>query len=229
MDGELAIAQSLRYAEELRHLFAEERAQRQAAQAALDRLDSSYRTTVRALATALELRDDQTGGHAERVTRLALRLAEQAAPHLLADPQLEYGFLLHDLGKIGIRDAVLLKPGRLTPAELKEMRYHPVLGERIIAGVPYLSGIARQVVGAHHERWDGTGYPRRVGGEDIPLPARIFSVVDAFDAMTNDRPYRDALPVDAAVAEIEFGAGTQFDPAVVEVFVALGGDLRAAA
>ena len=229
MDGELAIAQSLKYAEELRQLYDDERAQRNATQAALDRLESSYRTTVRALAAALELRDDQTGDHAQRVTRLALRLAAKVAPDLLREPQLEYGFLLHDLGKIGIRDAVLLKPGRLTPAETKEMRFHPVLGERIVAGIPYLAGVARQVVAAHHERWDGTGYPRRLPGDDIPLPARIFAVVDAFDAITNDRPYRSALPLDAAMAEIEFGAGTQFDPAVVEAFLLLADERRVAA
>ena len=229
LDGNLAIAQALRYAEELRHLHGEEQTQRRTAEEALTRLEASYRTTVSALAAALELRDDQTGGHAERVTLLALRLAADVAPELAAEPELEYGFLLHDLGKIGIPDAILLKPGRLTSQEWEEMRYHPVLGERIVARVPYLNGLAREVVAAHHERWDGTGYPRRLAGTRIPLPARIFSVVDTFDAMTNDRPYRDALPVDAAVAEIEFGAGTQFDPAVVEVFVGVVADLRAAA
>lgn len=145
------------------------------------------------------------------------------------DPELEYGFLLHDLGKIGIPDAILLKPGRLTARELEEMRYHPILGERLVARIPYLNGLARQVVAAHHERWDGSGYPRRVAGEHIPLAARVFSVVDAFDAMANDRPYRQALPVDVAVAEIAFGAGSQFDPAVAEAFVALVPEARTAA
>jgi HD-GYP domain-containing protein (c-di-GMP phosphodiesterase class II) len=229
MDGELAIAQALRYAEELRHLHGEERIQRRTAEDALARLEDSYRTTVRALAAALEIRDDQTGGHAERVTLVALRLAAEVAPDLAAEPELEYGFLLHDLGKIGIKDSILLKPGRLTPHEMEEMRYHPVLGERIVARVPYLNGLARQVVAAHHERWDGTGYPRRIAGNHIPLAARIFAVVDAFDAMTNDRPYREALPLDAALAEIEFGAASQFDPAMVEAFIPLVPDLRVAA
>lgn len=156
-DKSLAIEQALRYAEELQELHQAERAQRRAAEDALALLEDSYATTVRALAAALELRDDQTGGHAERVTRLALALAERIDPELAAEPQLSYGFLLHDLGKIGIRDAVLLKPGPLTPAEFEEMRFHVVLGERILAGIPYLSGLAREVVAAHHERWDGAG------------------------------------------------------------------------
>ena len=150
-----------------------------------------------------------------------MRLTRAVAPQLVDEPQLEYGFLLHDIGKIGIPDAILGKPGRLTPRERAEMRLHTSLGEQLIARIPYLDGLARQVISAHHEWWDGTGYPRRIAGEDIPLAARIFAVADAFDAMTNNRPYREALPVDAAVGEIEFGSGTQFDPAVVEAFVPL--------
>jgi HD-GYP domain-containing protein (c-di-GMP phosphodiesterase class II) len=218
---ELALAQSLKYAEELRELHGQERLSRRAAEEALARLEDSYRTTVRALAAALELRDDQTGGHAERVTELALRLARDMAPELASDPQLEYGFLLHDVGKIGVPDAILLKPGPLTAREMECMREHPWLGERIVTGVPYLGGVARQVVAAHHERWDGGGYPRRLVGPQIPLPARIFAVVDAFDAMTNDRPYRNALPLDQALAEIQQGAGSQFEPEIVEAFLAL--------
>ena len=219
----------MKYAEELRELYAAERTQRRLAENALERLGASYRTTVRALAAALELRDDQTGAHAERVTELALRLAEQVAPELLADPGLEYGFLLHDLGKIGVPDAVVLKPGPLDPEELEAMRRHVELGEQIVERVSYLDGVARQVISAHHERWDGAGYPRGLAGEEIPLPARIFSVVDSFDAMTNDRPYRRALPIDEALAEIRSGAGTQFDPEIVQAFVPLVEQLDAAA
>jgi len=219
MDEQLAVAQTLKYAQELRLLHAQERVQRQNAEDALARLNESYSATVRALAKALELRDDQTGEHAERVTTLGMRLAERIAPELTAEPQLEFGFLLHDVGKIGLPDAILLKPGPLTDAEMDEMRYHPVLGERIVAGVPYLNGLARQVIAAHHERWDGTGYPRRFAGERIPLAARIFSVIDAFDAMTSDRPYREALPIDAGLSEIAAGIGTQFDPDVAEAFL----------
>jgi HD-GYP domain-containing protein (c-di-GMP phosphodiesterase class II) len=225
----LAIEQAVRYAEALQELHAAERDQRRAAESALEQLEDSYATTVRALAEALELRDDQTGGHAERVTRLALALAERIAPDQAADPALRYGFLLHDLGKIGIRDAVLLKPGSLTPEEFAEMRYHVVLGERIVSGIPYLAGVARDVVAAHHERWDGGGYPRGLAGEEIPLPARIFAVADSFDAMTNDRPYRAALAVEHAIGEIAAQAGTQFDPAVAMAFVELVHGLHRAA
>jgi len=229
MDKKLAIAQTLKYAEELREVYSQERTQRRAAEEALEQLRASYATTVRALAAALELRDDQTGDHADRVARLAVRLSELVAPELAADPELEYGFLLHDLGKIGVADAILLKPGPLDPRELTIMRGHPLLGEQIVGRVPFLGGLARTVIASHHERWDGTGYPRRLAGTDIPLAARIFAVVDAFDAMTNDRPYRKALPVEVAVDEIERGAGTQFDPAVARAFVSLADELRLAA
>lgn len=221
MDLKLAVAQAEKYAEELREVYERERAQRQAVEQALARLEDSYGTTVRALAAALELRDDQTGGHAERVTSLALRLAERVAPELAADPELEYGFLLHDLGKIGVPDAILLKPGPLDERERTAIQAHPLLGEQIVARVPYLDGAARQVVIAHHERWDGNGYPYRLAGGAIPLPARIFAVVDAFDAMTNDRPYRAGLGVEAALAEIERASGSQFDPRVAEDFLTL--------
>jgi HD-GYP domain-containing protein (c-di-GMP phosphodiesterase class II) len=218
-----------RQAKELLDLQVKERAQRHIAEDALAKLGASYRTTVRALAAALELRDDETSDHAERVSELAMRLTNEVAPELINEPQLEYGFLLHDVGKIGIPDAILRKPGKLTAKERAEMRFHPVLGEQLIARIPYLDGLARQVIGGHHEWWDGTGYPRQLAGEDIPLAARIFAVADAFDAMTNDRPYRDALPFDAAIGAIEFAAGTQFDPAVVKAFVPLISGFRAAA
>ncbi len=221
MDKELAEAQALKYAEELRYLFRQERSQRREAERALEQLNDSYATTVRALAAALELRDDATGSHAERVTRLALELARVVDPDLIADPELEYGFLLHDLGKIGVPDGILLKPGPLTAHEQEIMRDHPILGERIVARVPYLRGTARQIVAAHHERWDGTGYPRRLQGSQIPAGARIFSVADAFDAMTNDRPYRAAMKLESALEELKRCAGTQFEPRVVEAFFSL--------
>jgi ribonuclease P protein subunit RPR2 len=221
MDENLAAAQTIAYAEELRVLYARERAQREAVEDSLQRLERSYRTTVRALAATLELRDYQTGGHTERVTTLALRLAEQVAPELVSDPQLEYGFLLHDLGKIGIPDAILLKPSSLTSDEAAQMREHTRLGERILSGIPYLGGLAREIVASHHERWNGSGYPRGLSGVEIPVAARIFAVADAFDAMTNDRPYRPALPVTDALAEIRRVAGDQFDPDVAHAFVRL--------
>jgi HD-GYP domain-containing protein (c-di-GMP phosphodiesterase class II) len=229
VDKQLAIAQALKYAEELRTLHKSERRQRRAAEDALEQLEDSYRTTVYALAAALELKDDDTSGHAERVTHLALELTRRVAPELADDPRLEFGFLLHDIGKIGIRDAILLKPGVLDPAELKEMRDHTRLGERVVEQIPYLDGVALDVVSAHHERWDGSGYPRGLSGAEIPLAARIFAVVDAYDAMTNDRPYRKALTIEAALDEIAREAGAQFDPFVAAEFQALVRELRSAA
>jgi HD-GYP domain-containing protein (c-di-GMP phosphodiesterase class II) len=183
--------------------------------------------TVEALARALELHDyrrgrfGETSAHTARVTQLSLRLAEQVAPELALDPQLAYGFRLHDIGMIGVSNATLLKPGALTPAEVDEIREHPWLGERIVAPVPALGGLTRQVIACHHERWDGSGYPRGLRGIEIPLAARIFAVVDAFDAMTNDQPYRDALPEGEARDEIQAKAGLEFDPDVVSAFLSL--------
>jgi HD-GYP domain-containing protein (c-di-GMP phosphodiesterase class II) len=218
----LANDQTLRYAAALRELYSSERAQRRAAEEMLEQLTASYGSTVRALAAALELRDDQTGRHAERVTELALLLTARVEPDLLADPQVEYGFILHDIGKIGISDTVLLKPGALTEEEFAQIRIHPTLGERILGEVPYLSGAAREVVAAHHERWDGSGYPRGLAAEAIPHAARIFAVVDAYDAITNDRPYRRGRSSATALEELSVGAARQFDPRVVREFLALG-------
>ncbi len=229
MDQQLAVAQALKYAQELRQLHAAERAQRRIVEEALERLETSYATTVRALAAALELRDDETGGHAERVTRLALELTGRLDPELAAEPQLEYGFLLHDIGKIGIPDAILRKPGPLDPEELEQMRFHPVLGERVLEQIPYLSGLARDVVACHHERWDGKGYPAGLKGERIPLAARIFALADSFDAMTNDRPYRRAMTVADAIDEIIRSSGSQFEPDLARAFVELARERRLAA
>jgi putative two-component system response regulator len=200
-----------------------ERAIRYAIQghAALRALDASYRATVRGLAAALELRDDGTGAHAARVAELALRLAERVAPELASQPELEYGFLLHDLGKIGVPDAILLKPGPLNPDELERMKRHALLGQRILAQIPYLNGLPSAIALAHHERWDGTGYPNQLRGTDIPLAARIFSIVDAYDAITSDRPYRNAQSSETALRQINQGAGSQFDPQIAETFTDL--------
>lgn len=140
-------------------------------------------------------------------------------PELCLEPQLAYGFRLHDIGMIGVSNVTLLKPGPLTAAELDEIREHPWLGERIVAPVTALGGLARQVIACHHERWDGSGYPRGLRGTEIPVAARIFAVVDAFDALTNDQPYRDAVSVEQAFEEIRAKAGLDFDPTVAEAFL----------
>ncbi len=187
---------------------------------------SSVNSAVEALARALEMRDYRRGkfaetrDHCERVTFLGLELAAQLAPpDLIGDPQLEFGFRLHDIGMLAVSDSILLKREPLTRDELDEVREHPWLGERIVAALPELNGVARQVIGAHHERWDGTGYPRRLQGLDIPLAARIFAVVDTFDSITRDQPWRPALSLDFAFAEIREKSGTQFDPEIAAAFL----------
>jgi ribonuclease P protein subunit RPR2 len=134
------------------------------------------------------------------------------------DPAIRYGFLLHDVGKIGIPDEILQKPGPLTPAERQRMQTHTVIGEQMLGGVAFLQGEGLRIVRSHHERWDGKGYPDGVAGTDVPLGARVFAVADSLDAMTSDRPYRRALTWTAARDEIVAQAGKQFDPDVVDAF-----------
>jgi response regulator RpfG family c-di-GMP phosphodiesterase len=203
--------QLLLYARDLRNLLELERGQRRALQAA-------YQQTVEALGTALASRDFGTGAHSERVQRYALELARVVDPALAEDPSVEYGFLLHDVGKIGIPDEILRKPGPLSETERRVMQTHAVLGEQMLGNVAFLKGEGLQIVRHHHERWDGDGYPDGLVGTDIPLGARIFAVADALDAMTSDRPYRSATDWNAAGGEIIAQAKRQFDPYVVEAF-----------
>jgi putative two-component system response regulator len=212
--------QLLLYARDLRHLLEIERGQRTLVQQA-------YMETVAALAGALETKDTGTRAHSQRVQRYATVLAKAIEPELLDDPSTVYGFLLHDVGKIGIPDDVLLKPEPLSDAELRLMRTHTVLGEQVLGGVAFLQGEGLRVVRSHHERWDGLGYPDSLSGKDIPIGARIFAVADALDAMTSDRPYRRALSWREAGNEIVEQAGRQFDPDVVARFVAYEPELRA--
>jgi ribonuclease P protein subunit RPR2 len=202
------------YARDLRHMLEIERRQRRA-------LEQSYLQTVTALAIALDTKDSGTRQHSERVRRYADKLLEVIAPDAKAeDGSFEYGFLLHDMGKIGIPDDILRKPGPLTKAERRRMQTHTMIGEQMLSGVAALRGEGLSVVRSHHERWDGRGYPDGLRGRDIPLGARVFAVADALDAMTSKRPYRRALTWRAAREEIVAQAGKQFDPEVVEAFQA---------
>jgi putative two-component system response regulator len=183
-------------------------------------LQGSYEETLQALVTALDFRDNETHGHSVRVVQYALLVAVRMG---VTEPALSWirrGAILHDVGKIGIRDAVLRKPGKLDPEEWEEMRRHPDLGHRMLRHIGFLAP-ALDIVLCHQERWDGSGYPRGLTGEDIPLGARIFAVVDTFDAMTSDRPYRKALALDVARKEIEDYSGRQFDPQAAEAFLAI--------
>jgi cyclic di-GMP phosphodiesterase len=204
--------QLLLYARDLRHLLEIERGQRMLVQ-------NAYKETVAALASALESKDTGTRAHSQRVQHYALELAHAVSPELIDDPSAEYGFLLHDVGKIGIPDRILLKPGPLNEGEKRLMRTHTLLGEQMLGGVAFLRGEGLQIVRSHHERWDGDGYPDELSGTDIPLAARIFAVADALDAMTSDRPYRSALSWRAAGKEVVAQSGAQFDPGVVRAFV----------
>ena len=176
---------------------------------------------VAGILAALELRQPGACRHAERVADQALHLTGVLDSGLAAMDGIGHAYLLHDIGKLGVPDAIILKPGRLTAHELRVMRTHTRLGEEMVRRLRFLSPIVRDVVGYHHERWDGNGYPHGLGGWAIPLAARILAVVDAFDAMTHDRPYRDALPLKWAVAELQRCAGSQFDPAVIDAFLEL--------
>ncbi|HEV7905460.1 MAG TPA: HD domain-containing phosphohydrolase [Pyrinomonadaceae bacterium] len=186
--------------------------------AALASLEDAYRTTLKALAAALETRDTDTHGHSERVVSFSLRLGRELALNEEQLRALEFGALLHDIGKIGIPDRILRKPAALTDEEWTTMRQHPALGGQILRGIKFLEGASR-VVGQHHERWDGTGYPQGLRGEEIDFNARIFAVADAFDAMVSTRVYRAGKPYEAAASELERHAGRQFDPEVVTAFL----------
>lgn len=176
--------------------------------------------TITILAQAVELRDEYTGGHTMRVTTYSILLAQKLSL-LSGDLDLiRIGTPLHDVGKIGIDDAILRKPDRLTPEEFAIMKTHTVKGAEIIETVPDLWPII-PIVRSHHERWDGKGYPDGLGGEAIPHLARVVGIADAFDAMTSDRPYRKGMPAEVAFSELEKGAGLQFDPTFAQAFLSM--------
>ncbi len=184
------------------------------------RLREAYGHTIEGWARALTLRDAETYDHTERVTEITLRLARRLG---MGEEELQHvrrGALLHDIGKVGVPDAILLKPGPLDEEEWAVMRRHPVLAHQLLRPIDFLQE-ALDIPYCHHEKWDGSGYPRGLADEQIPLAARIFAVVDVWDALRSDRPYRDAWPAEKAVAHIRAEAGRHFDPRVVEAFLAL--------
>lgn len=204
-------AQLLRYAEDVRSTYHAERARRQEIQRA-------YLETIRMLAAAVEARDPYTGNHLERVTRYAIATARVLGWRGERLKQVEMGAILHDIGKIAIPDAILGKPEPLSAAEWERMRAHSELGSGILGGISFLAPVV-PYVRHHHERFDGRGYPDGLKGKDIPFGGRLIAVADTFDAMTSDRPYRAALPIEVALDELRAQSGQQFDPEIVEAFL----------
>ncbi|MBW3618710.1 MAG: diguanylate cyclase [Actinobacteria bacterium] len=185
---------------------------------ALEQVNSGYLVTVESLAVAVDAKDSYTGSHIDRVERYGKRMLEVLDPTLTDDEALLWGFRLHDVGKIGVPDRVLQKPGPLDDEEWTLMRRHPEIGAQIVEAAPFLQG-ARDVILHHHERWDGRGYPYGLAEQAIPFTARLFTVVDAYDAMTSTRPYRQGMPIEQAVQELVRTSGSQFDPEMIEAFL----------
>lgn len=182
-----------------------------------DELRKAHELTIDVLVTALDAREKETRQHSHRVARYTLLMAERMGLSKDECRVVYHGALLHDIGKIGVSDTILLKPGQLNEDEWVAMRKHPVIGHRILKDIDYFSG-AREIVLTHEERYDGTGYPRGLKVDEIPLGARLFVISDTVDAITFDRPYRKAKPFNAAIKEILAHSGTQFDPLAVSTF-----------
>jgi putative nucleotidyltransferase with HDIG domain len=199
-----------RYAADLRETFKEERARSQ-------ELTRSYTATVRALSNAVEARDAYTAKHAERVAAYGIEIARALGVARPEAPEMEFGFLLHDIGKLAIPDEILWKPSALTDEEREWMERHPEIGADIVGEIEFLAEAA-ELIRTHHERWDGSGYPAGLKGEDIPEAARVFAIADVLDALTTDRPYRPASSLAEAREIINRGSGTHFDPNVVQAF-----------
>src|ERR1700744_296397 len=198
------------YAADLRETFKSERERTQ-------QLTRSYMATVRALSNAVEARDAYTGKHAERVARYAIEIGRELGLSQADAPEIEFGFLLHDIGKLAVPDSILFKPGPLTDDERQLMSRHTIVGAEIMRDIEFLAE-ASKVVRSHHERWDGSGYPDGLAGDEIPLTARVFAVADVFDALTTERPYRAALSFGEAQHMILTESGKHFDPDVVAAF-----------
>jgi cyclic di-GMP phosphodiesterase len=192
--------------------------------AALEHTERSYEDTLRALGAAIDLRDSDTAGHSQRVCRYSLEIARATG---LSEEQLRNlarGAYLHDIGKLGVTDAILLKPGALTECERKAMERHAQIGYDLVRGIPFLADVA-EIILSHHERFDGTGYPRGLRAKEILPSARIFAVADAFDAITSDRPYRRAASFAEGREAIRRQSGLQFDPQVVEAFLSIPAEI----
>jgi putative nucleotidyltransferase with HDIG domain len=198
-------------------LLVESRRQATEIKAAYDMLEATYDQTLAALTSALDARDRETEGHSLRVSHLTAKLGEALNFSHEQLKVLERGSLLHDIGKIGVSDTILHKPGPLSKEEWKLMRRHPAIGAKIVEGIPFLQDTIPLIL-HHQERWDGTGYPSGLGGKDIPILARMFSIVDAFDALTSQRPYREKISVEEAIEYLHEQAGILFDPEIVEIF-----------
>jgi putative two-component system response regulator len=183
-----------------------------------EELAQSYDETLQGWAKTLELRERETAGHSRRVLALTLRLAERIGISADERIQLYRGALLHDIGKMGVPDVILLKPGPLTADEWAIMRMHPIYAHELLGHIKYLQS-AIDIPYCHHEHWDGNGYPRGIRGEEIPLSARIFALADVWDALTSERPYRPPMPAEEVIAYIRQLSGKQFDPSLVEIFL----------
>jgi len=190
---------------------------------ALAELSETHEATLKGWVEALDLRDKETEGHSERVVAVSVSMAEEMGLDDTAMTHLRRGALLHDIGKLGVPDAVLLKPGKLTDEEWVLMKRHPVYAYEWLSRIPYLAETA-EIPYSHHEKWDGTGYPRGLRGEAIPLGARVFAFADVYDALTSDRPYRAAWTKERALAQIRSDSGKHFDPSLVDLFLRIVGD-----
>ena len=208
----------LSYAQELAVRLSRETVRAERLEAALSDMEETYLQTIAAIANAADEKDAYRLGHTERVTFYACSIAAELSPALLQQREFKYSLLLHDLGKIGIAEELLKKAGRLSDDEWETVKSHAELGARLLSPVRFLAP-ALASVRSHHERFDGKGYPDGLRGEEIPLPARIIAVADAFEAMTSDRPYRAGLSPQEARDQIRANSGTQFDPQVVEAFL----------
>jgi response regulator RpfG family c-di-GMP phosphodiesterase len=189
-------------------------------QSAMRRIELTYDETLEALGAALDLRDTETAGHSERVRRYCLEMATAIGCSQDELKQISRGAYLHDIGKIGIPDSILLKEGKLTAEEMAIMQAHVRIGYDLVCRIAFLAPAAAIVL-THQERYDGTGYPQGLMGSEIPIGSRVFAIADTLDAMTSDRPYRRALPISTARAEVERESGRQFDPEVVRVFLSI--------